>query len=78
MKVGVIEAKTKLTLLIQAVENGETVTVCRNGAPVVDILRTKQRKRKPKLGTIKGIKINDCDWWKPMTDDEVEDLLGRR
>ena len=53
MKVDVIESKTKPTQLIQAVENGETVTVCRNGGPAVDIVRTKQRKCKPKLGAIK-------------------------
>jgi hypothetical protein len=73
MKVDVIESKTKPTQLIQA----ETVTVCRNGGPAVDIVRTKQRKRKPKLGLLRN-KMIDRDWWKPMTDDEVEDLLGRR
>jgi hypothetical protein len=30
-----------------------------------------------KLGTLRGqIKINDPNWWKPMTDKEVEEFLG--
>jgi hypothetical protein len=45
---------------------------------VVDIVRTKKAVRKtPMFGTLKGkIQIIDPDWWKPMTDEEVEDLFG--
>jgi prevent-host-death family protein len=77
MKVSVAEAKNKLSELIKAVENGETVTICRRGAPAVDIVRTKAATRKErKLGTLRDkIIINDPDWWKPMTDKEVETFL---
>ena len=80
MQISVADAKNKLPELIKAVENGEQVTICRRGVPVVDIVRTKKAPRKgPKFGTLKGkIKINDPDWWKPMTDDEVEALLVGR
>ena len=69
MKVSVAEAKNKLTALIKAVENGETVTICRRGEPTVDLVRTNAPSgRKPKFGTMKDkIKIIDADWWKPMT-----------
>jgi prevent-host-death family protein len=78
MQVSVADAKNKLPELIKAVEDGEPVTICRRGVPVVDIVRTKQRNpRKPKFGTMKGkIRIIDPDWWKPMTDEEIEDLFG--
>jgi prevent-host-death family protein len=78
MKVSVADAKNKLPELIKAVEDGEQVTICRRGVPVVDIVRTqKPKKQKPKFGTLRGkIQINDPDWWKPMTDKEVEDLFG--
>jgi len=78
MKVSVADAKNKLPELIKAVEDGEPVTVCRRGVPVVDIVRTRKPSRKqPMLGTLKGkIQILDPDWWKPMTDKEVEDLFG--
>lgn len=78
MKVSVADAKNKLPELIKAVEGGEQVTICRRGVPVVDIVRTQKPKReKPKFGTMRGkIQILDPDWWKPMTDKEIEDLFG--
>ena len=78
MQLSVADAKNKLPELIKAVEDGEQVTICRRGVPVVDIVRTQKPKRKkPKFGTLRGkIQILDPDWWKPMTDKEVEDLFG--
>ena len=78
MQVSVADAKNKLPELIKAVEDGKPVTICRRGVPVVDIVRTQRPSRKiPKLGTLKGkIQIYDPDWWKPMTDEEVEELFG--
>jgi len=80
MKVSVADAKNKLPELIKAVEDGEQVTICRRGVPVVDIVRTEKPSGKQrKLGTLKGkIQINDPDWWKPMTDEEADDFLAGR
>ena len=80
MQVSVADAKNKLPELIKAVEDGESVTICRRGVPVVDIVRTQQPSgKKRRFGTLKGkIKIIDRDWWKPMTDEEVEDFLAGR
>jgi prevent-host-death family protein len=41
MRVSVADAKNKLPELIKAVEDGEAVTICRHGVPVVDLVRTK-------------------------------------
>ncbi len=78
MKVSVADAKNKLPELIKAVEDGEPVTICRRGVPVVDLVRSsKTDRRKPKFGTLRGkIEILDPDWWKPMTNKEIEDLFG--
>jgi prevent-host-death family protein len=78
MKVSVADAKNKLPELIKAVENGKSVTICRRGVPVVDIVRTQKPKgERPKFGTLRGkIQVLDPDWWKPMSDKEVEDLFG--
>jgi prevent-host-death family protein len=78
MHVSVADAKNKLPQLIRAVEDGEPVTICRRGVPVVDIVRTqKPPQKKPKFGTLRGkIQIFDQNWWKPMTDKEVDDLFG--
>jgi antitoxin (DNA-binding transcriptional repressor) of toxin-antitoxin stability system len=80
MNVSVAEAKNTLPKLIKAVENGESVTIYRHGTPVVDIVRTmKADPKKPKFGTLKGrVTAHDSDWWKPMTDDEVDALLDGR
>jgi len=80
MQVSVADAKNKLPELIKAVEDGEPVTICRRGVPVVDIVRTKEPTRKKRtLGTLKGkIEILDPNWWKPMTDEEVEAFLVGR
>jgi len=80
MQVSVADAKNKLPQLIKAVEDGEPVTICRRGVPVVDIVPTQKPVRKKRiLGTLRGrIKINDPDWWKPMTDKEVDDFLEGR
>jgi prevent-host-death family protein len=79
MKVSVADAKNKLPELIKAVEDGESVTICRRGKPVVDIVRTAKASRQPKFGTLKGrIIVNDPNWWKPMTDKELDDFVEGR
>jgi prevent-host-death family protein len=80
MKVSVADAKNNLPKLIKAVESGEPVTICRRGRAVVDIVRTsKGGGKKPRFGTLKGkIVIQDADWWKPMTKEEVEAFVEGR
>jgi prevent-host-death family protein len=78
MQVSVADAKNKLPQLIKAVEAGQPITICRRGVPVVDIVRTQKSTGKKRiLGTLKGqIQILDPDWWKPMTERQVEDFLA--
>lgn len=80
MKVSVADAKNRLPQLIKAAENGEAVTICRRGNPVVDLVPTRSRTdNKPRFGTLRGKIVEvDPDWWKPMTDEEVEDFLEGR
>jgi len=80
MKVSVADAKNKLPKLLKAAEAGEPVTICRRGKPVADLVRTAKSKRtKPRFGTLKGrIVIHDPNWWKPMSDEEVDALLDGR
>ena len=80
MKVSVAEAKNRLPELIKAVEDGESVTICRRGTPVADLIPTKMAgENKPKFGTLRGKVIEiDPDWWKPMSDEEVDDFLEGR
>jgi antitoxin (DNA-binding transcriptional repressor) of toxin-antitoxin stability system len=80
MRVSIADAKNKLPELIKAAESGEPVTICRRGLPVVDLVRTKAGSgKKPSFGTLKGrIVIHDPEWWKPLSEDEVEAFLDGR
>ncbi len=81
MRFNMTDARKRLPELIKAVERGEPVTICRRGVPVVDLVRATKaaRKKPPKFGTLRGkIKVLDPNWWKPMTDDEVEAFLAGR
>jgi prevent-host-death family protein len=80
MKVSVAAAKNTLPKLIKAVEDGESVTICRHGTPVVDIVRTKTASDdEPKFGTLEGkVTVLDDDWWKPLTGDEADDFIDGR
>ena len=76
VNVSIAEAKNKLTRLIQDVEKGERVTICRHGTPVVDLVRTAAVERKPRrFGTLRDkIKMLDPDWAKPQNDDGPDTL----
>lgn len=69
MKTDIADAKNKLPELIRAVEEGESVTICRCGTAVVDIVRsTKVNRGKPKFGTLRHkVMVHDPDWWKPIS-----------
>jgi antitoxin (DNA-binding transcriptional repressor) of toxin-antitoxin stability system len=79
MQVNLTDARKNFSKLIRAAEQGESVTICRREVPVVELRATTAARKRPKLGTLRGkIKIFDPNWWKPMTDDEVEDFLAGR
>ena len=80
MKVSVADAKNRLPELIKAVEDGESVTICRRGTPVVDIVRTvKVPCDKPQFGLLAGkVLVHDPEWWMAMTDDQVDAFLEGR
>ena len=80
MKVSVADAKNRLPELIKAAEDGESVTICRRGKPVVDLVKTNvPNEGKREFGIFKDKIIEiDPDWWKPMTDEEVDDFLEGR
>jgi prevent-host-death family protein len=73
MKVSVADAKNKLTQLLQQVEKGERITICRHGTPVADLVpATAVNRKKRRFGTLSAkIKILDPDWAKPQNDLEA-------
>jgi prevent-host-death family protein len=77
MEVGIVDAKNNLSDLIRKVEAGEEVLITRHGHTVAKLVRAEPKGRV--LGTARGqIREIDPDWWKPMTDKEVEDFYAGR
>ena len=65
------DARNKLTQLLRAVEDGEEVTITRNGKPIAEIVPARP-KRKPKFGTMKAHSIViDPEWNRPQNDVEA-------
>jgi len=54
-KVNIHEAKTTLSQLIEAAENGEDVLIARAGRPVARLTRVRTGRKGIKLGTLKGM-----------------------
>ena len=80
MNVNVADAKNKLAELLKEVEKGKRITICRRGKPVADLVRSsKAKQKKPQFGILKGQGVViDPDWWKPMSDEEVDAFLEGR
>jgi antitoxin (DNA-binding transcriptional repressor) of toxin-antitoxin stability system len=74
MTVSLGDARDRLSQLVQNVLDGEQVTICRNGEPVVDLVRTQTgRQSGRRFGTMKNrIVIHDPNWHTgPQTDEEL-------
>lgn len=54
MDVSVAEAKNRLTKLIRAVEEGESIVITRNGKPVAQLAPVPAKRRRVRLGGMKG------------------------
>jgi prevent-host-death family protein len=70
-KLNIFEAKTNLSRYLRRVQAGETITLCKNGEPVAQIIPLKPKKKKSGLGLAidKILWISD-DFDKPLTDAE--------
>ena len=79
MQVNVHEAKSKLSRLLEMVEEGETVVIARNGHPVAELVPARR-----KTGFPFGIARQDPlapggdVWWQPLSDAEAEDWIEGR
>lgn len=75
MQVGIHAAQKNLSVLIKRAERGEEITLTRRGRPVVKLIALPPTKRV--LGRARGlIREIDKDWWKPMTNREIEEFYA--
>lgn len=70
------EAKTRLSQLLELVEEGETVVIARRGQPVAELVPSRQSTGFP-FGIARQAPLvpDGNDWWQPMTDAEAEDWI---
>jgi prevent-host-death family protein len=52
--VSIADAKNRLTQLVRAVEEGESVVITRNGKPVAQLAPPPPKRRKVRFGSMRG------------------------
>ena len=79
MQVNVHEAKTRLSQLLELVEEGETVVIARHGQPVAELVPARKTTGFP-FGIAREAPLVPAgnDWWGPMTDAEAEEWINGR
>jgi prevent-host-death family protein len=72
------EAKSNFSRLLKMTEQGEQVTIMRDGTPVAKLVPfIEEPPVKRKLGWAAGMVVETEGWEKALTDEEVDALLGR-
>jgi prevent-host-death family protein len=76
------EAKTQFSKLLDRVLEGEEVLFTRNGVPVAELVPARNRPFSLGAGrndpNMNREALESDEWWRPMTDEEVEAFLDGR
>jgi prevent-host-death family protein len=75
MAVNIHEAKSQLSRLIERAVAGEDVVIAKAGHPLVRLVRIEHGS--PALGSARGAFVLPEGWHAPLTDSEIESLLGQ-
>jgi prevent-host-death family protein len=73
VQVNVRQAKAQLSRLLELVEEGERVTIARNGEPVAELIPARRKSGFP-FGVAREeplVSTGDA-WWQPMSDEEAD------
>ena len=74
-RVNIHDAKTHLSRLIERVEEGESVTICRAGQPVAKLVAVNGNEQQPKrsmFGYAKGKIWYTDDCFDPLSEEELK------
>ena len=77
MNVSVHAAKTQLSKLLDLVEDGENVVIERHGRPVAQLVPVRKRRRS-RLGAMRGQFQMVEGWERPLTDEEADAFWAGR
>lgn len=69
------EAKSNLSRLLALVEQGEEVTIMRDGEAVADLVRHRRKTGRRSLGALAGSIALPDGWDEPMTDEQADRFL---
>jgi prevent-host-death family protein len=67
------DAKTNLSRIIERVEHGEEIIICRAGNPVAKVVRLTRRIDRAGRGSLRGKLVAADDW----DSDEVNEAIAR-
>jgi prevent-host-death family protein len=70
------EAKSNLSRLLALVEQGEEVTITRNGKAVADLAPHRRKTGRRSLGALAGTIALPEGWDAPMTDEQADRFLA--
>jgi prevent-host-death family protein len=75
VRVGVHEAKTRLSQLLRLVDGGQEVEISRGGEPVARIVPIRSTGKR-RLGIDEGVFVVPDDFDAPLPDDLLESFSG--
>jgi antitoxin (DNA-binding transcriptional repressor) of toxin-antitoxin stability system len=70
--VGIHEAKTNLSRLIQKACSGEEIVIARGKEPMVRLVPVGDRKGRRKLGMLKGKLVVGPEFFEPLPSEELD------
>ncbi len=69
-EINIHEAKTDLSKHLRAVENGETVVICRRNVPIAELRPISRRRSTPRpIGLAKGTFDIPLEFFDPLPED---------
>ncbi len=76
------DAKTQFSRLLDSVLEGEHVLITRNGVPVAELVPARKRPFPMGIGrndpNVNTEVLHSEEWWRPMTDEEVDEFIEGR
>ena len=76
-KVNAVEAKAQLSSLLDQVQSGETVVICKRNVPVAELRPVPLERTAPRrIGIDRGMKVPDS-FFEPLQVELIEDFEGR-
>lgn len=76
MQINLYEAKTRLSELVEAAHQGETITIAKSGRPLARLVPIEKRNPPVRLGLMKGEIRIGADFDDPLPDDVLADFYG--